>query len=193
MPPKKRPGERWLKLAPFEIVEEYETPTDDSYVPKEDLLVAWSFFVVKAAQFKILFVLKVGSEESFTWAIVTGWEVSSIQALGGHVVIILENSSQQSAHVFMQDLVQPFDLAYLKEQCAEPELYQTRGHLCRWGHFNHQDCHEVHKAEAGNQRDQQGGAKQVEICCRDEAQSNCRRGRRVVKTSNSEKAPSGTR
>jgi hypothetical protein len=29
-----------LKLAPFEIVKEYETPTDDSYVPKEDLLVA---------------------------------------------------------------------------------------------------------------------------------------------------------
>jgi hypothetical protein len=121
MPPTKRHGERWLKLAPFEIVEEYETPTDDSYVPKEDLLVAWSFSVVKAAQFKILFVLKVGTEESFTWAIVTGWEVSSIQALGGHVVIILKNSSQQSAHVFMQDLIQPFDPVYLKEQCAEAE------------------------------------------------------------------------
>jgi hypothetical protein len=62
MPPKKRPGERWLKLASFEIVEEYETPTDDSYVPKEDNLVAWSFFVVKANQFKILLALKVGTK-----------------------------------------------------------------------------------------------------------------------------------
>jgi hypothetical protein len=122
MPPKKRLGERWLKLAPFEIVEEYETPTDDSYVPKEDILVAWSFSVVKAAQFKILLVLKVGTEESFTWAIVTGWEVSSVQAQGGHVDIILENSSQQTVHVFMQDVAQPFDPTYLREQCAEPEL-----------------------------------------------------------------------
>jgi len=93
MPPKKRPGERWLKLAPFEIVEEYETPTDDSYVPKEDSLVAWSFSVVKAAQFKILLTLKVGTAEKFTWAPVIGWEVSSVQALGAHVDIILENSS----------------------------------------------------------------------------------------------------
>jgi hypothetical protein len=60
-----------VKLAPFEIVEEYETPTDDSYVPKEDLLIAWSFSVVKATQFKILLSFKVGTEESFTWAIVT--------------------------------------------------------------------------------------------------------------------------
>jgi hypothetical protein len=58
-------------LAPYEIVEEYETPTDDSYVPKEDQLVAWSFLVVKAAQLKILLVLKVGTKESFTWAILT--------------------------------------------------------------------------------------------------------------------------
>ena len=122
MPPKKRPGERWLQLAPFEIVEEYETPTDDSYVPKEGILVAWSFSVVKAAQFKIMLVLKVGTQESFTWAVVTGWEVSSVQALGGHVDIILESSSQQTAHVFMKDVAQLFDPAYLREQCAEPEV-----------------------------------------------------------------------
>jgi hypothetical protein len=122
MPPKKRPRERWLKLALFEIVEEYETPTDDSYVPKEDSLVAWSFSMVKAAQFKILLALKVGTAEKFTWAPVIGWEVSSVQALGAHVDIILENSSQQLAHVFMKDVAQPFDPAYLREQCAEPEV-----------------------------------------------------------------------
>ena len=62
MPPKKRPGDRWFKLAPYDIWQEHETPKDDSYVAKEDEVIAWSLVVVKGAQYKVLPAVKVGSE-----------------------------------------------------------------------------------------------------------------------------------
>ena len=122
MPPKKRPGERWFKPAPDAIWQEHETPKDESYVAKEDLVIAWSFLVVKAAQFKILLVLKVGTEGQHAWATVTGWEVASVQALGEHVDVILENSSLENAHIFMHEQAEPFDPVYVKESCAEPDI-----------------------------------------------------------------------
>ena len=61
MAPNKRPGERWFKEAPEAIWQEHETPKDDSYVPKEGAVMAWSFLVVKTSQYKIVFVVKVGT------------------------------------------------------------------------------------------------------------------------------------
>lgn len=45
---------------------EHKTPQDDSYVPNHGLIMIWSVQVVKASQFKILFVLKVGTMEQIT-------------------------------------------------------------------------------------------------------------------------------
>jgi hypothetical protein len=122
MAPKKRPGERWFMQAPDVLCEEYETPPDDSYVPKDGILLAWSLQVVKASQYKILFVVKVGTFEQHTWATLTGWEVASVQALGEHVDVILENSAVQNVHMFMHQFSEPFDTIYAKESCAEPEV-----------------------------------------------------------------------
>ena len=40
----------------------------------------------------MLFVVKVGTVEHHIWAIMTGWEVVSVQALGDYMDVILENS-----------------------------------------------------------------------------------------------------
>lgn len=53
---------------------------------------AWSFLKVKVAQFKFLFVVKVGTEEQYTWATLTGWEGALVQALSEHVDVIIDNS-----------------------------------------------------------------------------------------------------
>ena len=66
MAPKKRPGERWFMLALDVVWKEYETPQDESYVPKDGLVIAWSLQVVKASQFKLLFVVKVGTFDQNT-------------------------------------------------------------------------------------------------------------------------------
>lgn len=122
MAQKKRPGERWFQLAPEVLWSEHETPEDDSYVPKEgNVVLAWSFLVVKAAQYKILFAVKVGTPEKHTWSTLTGWEVTSVQALGDHVDVVLENSAVQNAHMFMHQFVEPFDAVHAKESCVEPE------------------------------------------------------------------------
>lgn len=122
MPPKKRPGDRWFKLAPDDIWQEYETPKDDSYVPKADEVIAWSLVVVKGAQYKILLAVKAGTDAQHAWVSVPGWEVGSVHALGGHVDVILESPSQQTAHVFMQEIAEPFDPVYLIGNCAEPDV-----------------------------------------------------------------------
>ena len=122
MAPKKRPGERWFMLAPDVIWQEHETPQDDSYVPKDGKIIAWSLQVVKASQFKILFVLKVGTVEQFTWTTLTGWEIASVQALGDYVDVVLENAAVQNVHMFMHQFSEPFDAAYAKESCVEPEV-----------------------------------------------------------------------
>lgn len=121
MAPKKRPGERWFILAPDVLCEEYETPPDDSYVPKDGIVLAWSLLVVKAAQFKILLAVKVGTHDQHTWATIPGWEVANVQALGEHMDVILENSAVQNAHMFMHQFTEPFDAIYAKESCAEPD------------------------------------------------------------------------
>ena len=97
-------------------------PQDDSYAAKEDLVIAWSFLVVKAAQFKILLVMKVGTKEQYTWATLTRWQVASVQALGEQVDVILENFSLENAHMFMHEHAEPFDLVYVKESCTEPDI-----------------------------------------------------------------------
>ena len=48
MAPKKRPGEMWFILAPDQLWQEYETPQDNSYVPKDGIILSWSVQVVKA-------------------------------------------------------------------------------------------------------------------------------------------------
>lgn len=108
-------------MAPDDLWQEHETPQDDTYVPKNGSVFAWSVQVVKTAQFKLLFVVKVGTLESQTWAPVTGWEVTSVQALGDHVDVILENSALQNVHMFMHQIQQPFDAQYVKESCIEPD------------------------------------------------------------------------
>lgn len=50
-------------LAPDVIWEEHEALKDDSYVPKDG-----SIQVVRVTQLKILFVVKVGTMEQFTWS-----------------------------------------------------------------------------------------------------------------------------
>ena len=89
---------------------------------KNGLVIAWSLQVVKATQFKILFVVKVGTVEQHTWATLTGWEVASVQALGDYVDVILENSAMQTAHMFMHKLSEPFDPLYVKDSCVEPDI-----------------------------------------------------------------------
>ena len=71
MAPKKRPGERFFMLAPDVLWQEYETPQDDSYVPKDGIVLPWSVQVVKASQFKLLFMVKVGTHEQHTWTTMT--------------------------------------------------------------------------------------------------------------------------
>ncbi len=122
MAPKKRPGERWFMLAPDNLCEDYETPPDDSYVPKDGLVRGWSLLVVKAAQFKMVLALNVGTHDEPTWTTMSGWEVAGVQALGDHVDVILENSAVQNAHMFMHQFSEPFDPLYAKESCAEPEV-----------------------------------------------------------------------
>src|SRR6202022_2878356 len=121
MAPKKRPGERFFELAPDHIWQEYETPQDDSYVPKDGLVLGWSVQVVKGSTFKLLFVIKVGTHQEHTWTTLTGWEVASVQALGDYVDVILENSAVQNAHMFMHQFTESFDTIYAKETCVEPE------------------------------------------------------------------------
>ena len=58
MAPKKKPSERWFKLAPDNIPEEYETPKEDTFVPKDDTIMRWSVQVVKTQQYKILLVFR---------------------------------------------------------------------------------------------------------------------------------------
>ena len=123
MAQKKRPSDRWFRLAPEFIWSEHETPEDDTYVPKEGNVVkAWSFLVVKGAQYKVLLVVKAGTPENQTWATITGWEVTSVQALGDHVDVVLENAAVQHAHIFMHQITEPFDATHAKETCVEPEV-----------------------------------------------------------------------
>ena len=82
MAPKKRPGERWFELAPDKIWQEFETPQDDSYVPKASTVLAWSVQVVKTSSFKIMLMVKVGTTDKTTWASVAGWEVHPCKPWG---------------------------------------------------------------------------------------------------------------
>ena len=109
-------------MAPYDIWQEQETPNDDSYVAKDDKVIAWSLVVVKKAQYKVRLAVKVGSEAQHAWVSVTGWEVESVHAIGGHVAVILESLSQQTTHVFMHENAEPFDPVYLIESCAEPDV-----------------------------------------------------------------------
>ena len=122
MAPKKRPSDRWFKLAPDNIPEEHETPKEDTYVPKDDSIMRWSVQVVKAQQYKILLVLMVGTHESFTWTTVTSWEIASVQAMGDYVDIVLENSSLENAHVFMHQFTEAFDNGYVRDNCVDPDV-----------------------------------------------------------------------
>ena len=122
MAPKKKPSERWFKLAPDNIPEEFETPKDLTFVPKDDTIMRWSVQVVKAQEYKILLVLMVGTHENFTWTTVTNWEIASAQAMGDYVDIVLENSSLENAHVFMHQFTEPFDNGYVRESCVDPEV-----------------------------------------------------------------------
>ena len=109
-------------LAPDNLCDDYETPPDDSYVPKDGLVRAWSLLVVKAAQFKMVLALKHGTHENPSWTTLSGWEVTGVQALGDHVDVILENSAVQNAHMFMHQFSEPFDPVYAKESCAQPDV-----------------------------------------------------------------------
>jgi hypothetical protein len=121
MTTKKRPNEKWFMLAPDNLWQEYETPQDDSYVPKTNDLLAWSVVVVKTSSYKLLFAVKVGTQEQNTWTTLAGWEIASVQALGDHVDVILENSAMQNVHMFMHQFSEPFDTAHAKETCVEPD------------------------------------------------------------------------
>lgn len=50
-------------LAQKMIWQEHEYPQDDNYVPKDGQIIAWSLHVVKASQYKVVFVVKVGIVE----------------------------------------------------------------------------------------------------------------------------------
>ena len=76
---------------------------------------------MKTSVFKLLFVVKVGTFEQHTWATLTGWEIASVQALGDHVDVILENSAVQNVHIFMHQFSEPYDALYAKESCVEPD------------------------------------------------------------------------
>ena len=68
-----------------------------------------------------MFVVKVGTSEKNTWAPMTGWEVTSVQALREYMDVVLDNSAVQNAHMFMGQFSEPFDSQYAKETCIEPE------------------------------------------------------------------------
>jgi hypothetical protein len=122
MAAKKRPGERWFTLAPNAIWEEHETPEDDTYIPKDGIVLGWSVLVVKASVYKIICHVKVGDKDKNTWAALTGWEVTSVQAMGDYTDVVLENSSLQIAHLFFHQFSEPFDAEHAKESCVEPEV-----------------------------------------------------------------------
>lgn len=122
MAQKKRPGERWFQLAPELLWKEHETTEDDSYVPKDGIVLAWSLLVVKASQYKMVFVAKVGTPEKHTWATLARWEVTLVQALGDCVDVILENSAVQNAHKTMHLFSEPFNAMYAKDNCVEHEV-----------------------------------------------------------------------
>ena len=111
-------------LAPDVIPEEHETPADDTYVPKDGIVLKWSVQVVKAQQYKIVFVVKVGTHDNFTWTTVSTWEVATAQALGEYVDVVLVNSAMENAHVFMHQFSESFDATYAKETCVDPHIIQ---------------------------------------------------------------------
>jgi hypothetical protein len=121
MAAKKRPGERWLTLAPNAIWEEHETPEDDTYVPKDGIILGWSVLVVKASMYKIICHVKFGTQEKNTWAALTGWEVTFVQAMGDYTNV-LENSLLQIAHLFLHQFSELFNAEHAKESCVEPEV-----------------------------------------------------------------------
>lgn len=45
------------------VWKEHKTPQDDSYVPKDGLVIAWTLQIGKASQVEIPFVVKVGTVE----------------------------------------------------------------------------------------------------------------------------------
>ena len=47
--------------------------------------------------------------------------MASIQAMGDHVDVILENSANENVHMFMHQFVEPFDPDYAKDTCIEPK------------------------------------------------------------------------
>jgi hypothetical protein len=98
MATKRRPGERWFMLASNAIWQEHKTREE---VLKDGSVLAWSIQVVVASQYKMIFAVKVGTMEKHTWATLTRWEVTSVQALGDYVDVLLENSAIQNAHMFM--------------------------------------------------------------------------------------------
>lgn len=61
------------------IRQEHEMPQNHSYVQKDTL--------VKSSQSKIIFVVKIGIVEQYTWAMLMRWEVASLQALGDFIDI----------------------------------------------------------------------------------------------------------
>ena len=89
---------------------------------EEGRVLAWSLQMVKAAQFKMLFVVKIRTMEEHTWATLIGWEVASVQAFGDHMDVILENFAMLNAHMFMHQFSEPSDPVYAKESCIEPNL-----------------------------------------------------------------------
>jgi hypothetical protein len=73
------------------VWQEDKIPQDDSYLPNDGFVIAWSLQVVKALLFKILFVLKVGTMEHNTWATMMGPEMALVHLLGDYVNVILKN------------------------------------------------------------------------------------------------------
>lgn len=59
-------------FAPDSIWQEHKTPKDNSYIPKDGLVIAWFVHVVKAFQLRILFVVKVGTIDQFIWITLMG-------------------------------------------------------------------------------------------------------------------------
>jgi hypothetical protein len=109
--------------------QEKKTPQYDPYMSKHKFVIAWSFHVVKASQFKILFVGKIRTKKQHTWATLTRWEVVLVRNLGEDINVIFENSIVQNYHMFMHKLYEPFNLVYVKESYVEPDNINFGVHL----------------------------------------------------------------
>lgn len=83
------------------------------------------FKLLRQHNLKILFVIKVGIVELFTWSMLTSWEVASVQVLGDYLDVILNNATLENVYMFMHQFSELFDAMHARDSCLDPKHCET--------------------------------------------------------------------